>query len=196
MKRVALYARVSTRTQSPALQLDGLRGLASQRGWSVVDEYLDQGVSGTKAERPALDRLMADVHRGAVDVVAVWKFDRFARSTRHLVTALNDFRECNVEFVSVQDGIDTSTAAGRMVFGVIAAMAEFERELIVERVRAGLAEAKRKGRVGGRPRIAVDLAQAQALRAQGVPQREVARRLRVTDTTLRRALRQHVPSQG
>lgn len=113
--RVALYARVSSREQSPDLQLDALRALAAQRGWRVVAEFVDLGVSGTRARRPALDKLTAGVHRGGVDVVAVWKFDRFARLTQHLITALNEFRARNVEFVSVQDGLDTSTAAGRMV---------------------------------------------------------------------------------
>jgi DNA invertase Pin-like site-specific DNA recombinase len=187
-QRVALYARVSTRELSPDLQLDALRVLAIQRGWQVVAEYVDQGVSGTRARRPELDRLLRDVHRGAVDVVAVWKFDRFARSTQQLVTALNDFRARNVEFVSVQDGIDTSTAAGRMVFGVIASLAEFERELIVEPVRAGLAAARRRGRRGGRPRGQVDVARARALRAQGRPLRAIAEDLGVGVATLSRAL--------
>jgi len=160
--RVALYARVSTREQSPDLQLDALRALATQRGRRVVAEYVDHAVSGMRAKRPELERLMRDAPRGAVDVVAVWKFDRFARSTQHLVTALNDFRARNVEFVSVQDGIETSTVAGRMVFGVIASLTEFERELIVERVHAGLAAARRRGRRGGRPRVRVDVAKARA----------------------------------
>ena len=190
-QRVALYARVSTRELSPDLQLDALRVLAIQRGWQVVAEYVDQGVSGTRARRPELDRLLRDVHRGAVDVVAVWKFDRFARSTQQLVTALNDFRARNVEFVSVQDGIDTSTAAGRMVFGVIASLAEFERELIVEPVRAGLAAARRRGRRGGRPRGQVDVARARALRAQGRPLRAIAEDLGVGVATLSRALVEH-----
>ncbi len=188
MKRVALYARVSTRDQSPDLQLDALRSLAAQRGWTVAGEYIDHGVSGTRTKRPALDKLMRDVHRGAVDVVAVWKFDRFARSTQHLVTALNDFRTVGVEFVSVQDGIDTSTAAGRMVFGVIASLAEFERELIVERVKAGMAAAHRRGRRAGRPRVRVDVVRARALLAEGVSLRQIAVKLGVGGATVRRAL--------
>jgi DNA invertase Pin-like site-specific DNA recombinase len=187
-RSVALYARVSTREQSPDLQLDSLRALAAQRGWHVQGEYIDHGVSGTRTKRPALDKLTAAVHRGEVHIVAVWKFDRFARSTQHLVTALNDFRARNVEFVSVQDGIDTSTAAGRMVFGVIASLAEFERELIVERVRAGLAAARRRGRRGGRPRVRVDVHKAEAMRAAGKPLRAIALGLGVGVATLQRAL--------
>lgn len=188
MKRVGLYARVSTRDQSTDMQLDALRSLAVQRGWTVAGEYVDHGISGSRVKRPALDRLMADVHAGRVDVVAVWKFDRFARSTQHLVTALNDFRSRNVEFISVQDGIDTSTAAGRMVFGVIASLAEFERELIRERVVAGLAAARRRGRRGGRPRVSVDVARARDLRVQGWPLRAIAAELGVGVATLSRAL--------
>jgi DNA invertase Pin-like site-specific DNA recombinase len=186
-RRVALYARVSTRDQSPDLQLDALRALAAQRGWTIVGEYVDHGVSGRKVKRPELDRMMQDVHAGRVDVVAVWKFDRFARSTQHLVTALNDFRARNVEFVSVQDGIDTSTAAGRMVFGVIASLAEFERELIVERVVAGMAAAKRRGRRAGRPHVRVDMAKARALRAAGESWRDIGAKLGVGTNTVRRA---------
>lgn len=191
MKRCALYARVSTRDQSPDLQLDALRALAAQRGWQVVGEYVDHGVSGTKTKRPQLDRMLKAVHAGQVDIVSVWKFDRFARSTAHLVTALNDFGKQGVEFVSVQDGIDTSTAAGRMVFGVIASLAEFERALIVERVNAGLAAARRRGRRGGRPKVRVDIGRALALRAAGEPLRAIAAKLSVSAATVLRALREH-----
>jgi DNA invertase Pin-like site-specific DNA recombinase len=125
-RRVALYARVSTNDQRADLQLHDLRRLAEQRGWKVVGEYIDEGYSGTKDRRPALDKLMADSRKGRFDVVAVWRFDRWARSVRHLVVTLDDFRERGIDFVSVNDGIDTSTAAGRMVFAVIAAMAAYE----------------------------------------------------------------------
>lgn len=191
-KRVALYARVSTlKGQSTDLQLDALRALCAQRQWTLAAEYVDHGVSGSKTSRPALDRMMQDVHAGKVDVVAVWKFDRFARSQQHLVTALNDFRVRGVEFVSVQEGIDTSTIAGRMVYGVIASMAEFERELIRERVVAGLAAAKRRGRKGGRPRVRVDIGRALELHAKGFSVRATASELGIGVATLVRALAAH-----
>lgn len=188
VRRVAFYARVSTADQSPDLQLDALRALATQRGWRLVGEYVDHGISGAKARRPELDKLMKAVHKGQVDIVAVWKFDRFARSTQHLIAALNDFRAQEVEFCSVQDGIDTSTAAGRMVFGVIASLAEFERELIRERTRAGMAAAKRRGRHVGRPKARVDLTHALALRAEGKPIPDIARTLGIGVSTLYKAL--------
>jgi len=144
-KNVALYARTSTHDQNPGMQIDELRRVAGQRGWQVVGEYVDAGHSGAKDRRPELDRMMGDVHRGKVDTVMVWKFDRFARSVRHLVSALEDFRARNVDFVSVTDGIDTSTPAGRFTFHVISAVAELEREMIRERTRCGIAAARRRG---------------------------------------------------
>lgn len=121
-KRVALYGRISTSDQRADLQLDGLHKLAAQRGWVVAGEYIDEGVSGTKDRRPQLDRLMQDARKGRFNVVAVWRFDRFARSIRHLVTALDEFRSLGIDFASCSDPIDTSTATGRMMFAVIAAM--------------------------------------------------------------------------
>jgi DNA invertase Pin-like site-specific DNA recombinase len=150
--RVALYGRVSTADQRADLQLDALRALAAQRQWTVHEEYCDAGYSGTKDRRPALDRLMADARRGKFGVVAVWRFDRFGRSLRHLVTALDEFRDLGIQFVSTQDAIDTATPSGRMMYGVIAAMSQFEAELIRERTVAGLAAARRRGvRLGRRP---------------------------------------------
>lgn len=121
MSRVASYARVSTRDQHCEMQLHGLRQMSAQRGWTVVGEFVDVGVSGSKDRRPELDKLTKAVNRGRVDVVAVWRFDRFARSVRHLVLALDEFRAKGVDFVSKEDGIDTSTPAGRFTFHVIPA---------------------------------------------------------------------------
>ena len=192
-KRVALYARTSTvREQNPQVQIDELRRVARQRGWEIVGEYVDHGYSGAKDRRPELDRLMADVGRGKIDIVCVWRFDRFARSVRHLVTALDDFRAHGIDFVSVNDAIDTSTPTGRFTFQVIAAVAELEREIIRERVRAGLQAAIRNGQRVGRPPRNVDIDKARVLRAEGKSLRQAAAILGVGAATLHRAL--HVAS--
>jgi DNA invertase Pin-like site-specific DNA recombinase len=187
--RVALYARVSTTDQKADLQLDGLRQLAEQRGWTIVEEYVDHGVSGTKDRRPALDKLMADARRARFSVAAVWRFDRFGRSLRHLVTALDEFRDLGVQFVSMQDAIDTGTASGRMLYGVIGAMSQFEAELIRERTIAGLAAAKRRGVHLGRRRVRFDLDKAVKLRGQGQSYERVAAAPGVSVGTIHTALR-------
>src|SRR6266568_654869 len=186
--RVALYARTSTsRDQNPAMQLEDLRRLAQQRGWEIVGEFVDVGYSGSKDRRPELDRMMGEIGRGKIDVVAVWRFDRFARSVRHLVVALEDFRARGIDFISASDGIDTSTPAGRFTFHVIGAVAELEREIIRERTRAGLASARRRGVRIGRPSVVVDLARARMLREQGTSLRKVAQELGIGAATLCRA---------
>ena len=192
--RVAIYARTSTaREQNPAMQLDELRRMAEQRGWTIVGEYVDRGVSGAKDRRPELDRLMADVRRGGANapgIVAVWRFDRFARSVRHLVNALDEFNTRGVEFVSLQDGIDTSTHVGRFTFHIVAAVAQLERELIRGRVQAGVDAARRRGARLGRPRVRIDLDRARALLAEpGASVRKVARALGCGASTLAKALK-------
>ncbi len=179
-KKCAIYARVSTSDQKADLQLDGLRKLAEVRGWKVVGEYVDEGYSGTKDRRPALDRLMADAHLGKFGTVAVWRFDRFARSVRHLVVTLDDFRSKGIDFVSLNDQIDTSTPTGRMMFAVIAAMAQFEAEVIRERTIAGLAAARRRGVRLGRKPVAFDVERARELRASGRSFRMIAAELGVS----------------
>jgi DNA invertase Pin-like site-specific DNA recombinase len=188
--RVVLYARTSTiRDQNPRMQVDALRQLAEQRGWTIVHEYIDAGHSGSKDRRPQLDALMRHVHRGGVDVVLVWRFDRFARSVRHLVMALEEFRSRGVDFVSMQDSIDTSTPTGRFTFAVIAAVAELEREIIRERTKCGLEAARRRGAKIGRPRVRVDVEEAQRLVDSGLSVRKVAHRMKCGASTLTRALR-------
>lgn len=154
--KAALYARVSTRDQDPAMQLTDLRRLAEARGWTVEEEYVDHGYSGAKDRRPALDRLMAHARQRKLDVVCCWRFDRMARSVRHLVGLLDEFRALGVDFVSHQEAIDTSTPAGKVLFTVIAAFSEFERAILGERVRAGLAKARALGVRLGRPPKEVD----------------------------------------
>ena len=149
--RTATYARVSTAEQSPGLQHDGLRAFAERAGLDVVASYTDVAVSGRKEGRPDLDRLMSSARRRELDCVLVWKFDRFARSVSHLVRALDEFDHLGVRFVSVQDNVDTTSPMGRAMFAVIGAMAELESALIAERVQAGMAAAKDRGRHVGRP---------------------------------------------
>ena len=157
--RTATYARVSTADQSPDLQHDGLRAFAERAGLSVVAAYTDVAVSGRKEGRPDLDRLMASARKRELDCVLVWKFDRFARSVSHLVRALDEFDHLGVRFVSVQDNVDTTSPMGRAMFAVIGAMAELESALIAERVQAGMAAAKARGRHVGRPATDGDVVQ-------------------------------------
>ena len=173
-RRVVLYGRVSTSLkQSPEMQMRELREYCGNRGWKVSGVFVDSGVSGSKDSRPQLDRLMADAHRRRFDIVAVWKFDRFARSVSHLLRALEIFRSLGIEFVSLSEQVDTSTPTGKMVFTVLGAVAELERSLIGERVRAGLRNAKSKGKRLGRPPL-------RELRAVEIRQLRKARRLGVS----------------
>jgi DNA invertase Pin-like site-specific DNA recombinase len=190
MMRVAIYARVSTSNngQDPTMQTRELCEYAKRRGWTVAAEYVDVGISGTKEKREALDRLMADAHRRKFDVVAVWKFDRFARSVSHLLRALDTFRVLGIEFVSLSESLDTATPAGRMVFTVLGAVAELERSLIVERVRAGLRNAKAKGKHLGRPRVIVDARRIAVLRKSGASWATICRETGLSKGTAQRAL--------
>ena len=157
MKRCILYMRVSTVDQHPETQMHDLRGLAAQRGFEIVAEYTDR-ISGTKAKRPGLDKLLADARRGKVDVVMVWAFDRLARSVRHFLEVLDELNQLNVEFVSFRENVDTGGALGRALVVIIGAIAELERSLIVERVRAGMRRAKLEGRQIGRTPLEVNRA--------------------------------------
>jgi DNA invertase Pin-like site-specific DNA recombinase len=191
--RVALYARVSTlHNQNPEMQLAELREYGARRGWEIISEYVDEGVSGSRERRPQLDRLMADAHRRKFDLIAVWKIDRFGRSLKHLVNALADLDSLGVAFVSLRDNIDLSTPSGRLMFQIIGAMAEFERSLIQERVRAGLRNAKARGVRLGRPCRVVDAAEIARLRASGASWREISQQMRIGIGTAVRALRQVV----
>jgi len=154
-KRTALYLRVSTADQKPDLQFDGLRAYAERAGLDIVREYLDVAVSGRKQGRPQLDALMQAARDYAFDCVLVWKFDRFARSTKHLLTALEEFDHLGIRFVSIQDQIDTTSPMGKAMFKLIGAMAELESSLISERVTAGMKAAKARGKHLGRPRTPV-----------------------------------------
>lgn len=156
MKRAALYIRVSTIDQHPETQGIDLRQFAAQRGYEIVEEYLDHGVSGTRVRRPALDQLLKDAHRHRFDTVLVWSCDRLARSTKHFLTVLDELGELGIQFISQREAIDTDGPLGRAIVVIISAIAELERSLIVERVRAGMRRAKLEGRRIGRAPLDVD----------------------------------------
>jgi DNA invertase Pin-like site-specific DNA recombinase len=186
-KRVALYIRVSTGEQNADLQVNELTDYAAFRKWEIVEPYTDK-MSGAKDRRPALDRLMADAKRGKFDVVAVWRFDRFARSTSHLLRALEEFAALGIDFVSLKESIDTSTPTGKMIFTVLAAVAELERSTIRERVIAGQKAAKRRGVRFGRPTVDVDTALVGKLRKQGLSWRDISAEVGVPKDTLIRSV--------
>ncbi len=193
-KTVAVYARVSTLDQNCDVQLADLRRYASQR-FSRSYEYVDQGVSGTQRRRPALDALMKDARKRMFDVALVWKFDRFARSLKHLMDSLEEFGVLGIDFVSYTEGVDTTTPTGQLLFHIVGAVAQFERDLIAERVRAGLTHARAVGKHIGRPRAEVDIEQVAKLRGQSVSLRNIARTLGIPVSRVRRALSRAVASE-
>ena len=189
MKRAGIYARVSTNNgQDPEVQLAEIRQFCKRRDWTTVQEYVDKGISGSKEHRPALDKLLADCRKRAVDCVVVYRYDRFARSLRQLVNALEEFRALGIDFVSLHEGVDTSTPNGRLVFGIFASIAEFERELIRDRVKSGLALAKSRGKRLGRPRVNVDRLGIATLRNEGRSWAEICDVLRISKGTAQRAV--------
>jgi len=195
MPRVALYARVSTTEQHPEIQLHALRAYATARGLEVAQEYVDHGVSGATARRVALDRLLADARRRRFDVLAVVKLDRLARSVRHLTTLAADFEALGVDLVVLDQAIDTSTPSGRLLFTVLAGIAEFERDLIRERTVAGMQAARRRGVRFGRPEVLDRDQHARLVRLHrlGHSQRAIARLLGVSQPTVGRALARLLP---
>lgn len=195
--RAALYGRVSTvgHGQNVDMQLDELRRVAGQRGWQVVDEYVDDGVSGSQESRPGLDRMLDDARKGKLDVIVVWKLDRLGRSLKNLLSILDDISRVGVQFLSLRDsGIDTTSPSGRLLLHLLGAFAEFERAMIQERVLAGVRRAQMAGKHCGRPRVDIDLRAATILLGQGHSLREVAEMLRVPRTSLRRRLLEEAES--
>jgi len=184
LKRIAIYARVSTTDQSTDSQLLDLRRYVSERDWNIFKEYSDNGISGTKDSRPALNELMNDAKKRRFHVVLVWRFDRFARSTKHLILALEEFKNLGIDFVSYQENIDTSSPLGSAIFTIISAVAQLERDIIAERVKAGLRRAKENGKRLGRPRLSIDLEKIQKLRSQGLSLRAIAKVTGISRTTV------------
>jgi DNA invertase Pin-like site-specific DNA recombinase len=186
--RVGIYARVSTKDQSCELQLRDLRAYCAARQFVVAREYVDEGVSGNLASRPQLDELMGDARKRKLDVVIVWRFDRLARNTRCLLLALEEFRTLGVQFISHQENIDTGTPLGQAIFTIISAVAQLERDLICERVNAGIRNARAKGKRLGRPRQYADLDRLSEMRASGMSLRQIAKEVRLGYGTVRSRL--------
>jgi DNA invertase Pin-like site-specific DNA recombinase len=187
--RIALYARVSTKDQSCELQLRDLRTYCGARGFEPAREYIDVGQSGAKESRPELNKLMEDARKRRFDAIVVWRFDRFARSTKHLLLALEEFRSLGVQFISYQENMDTSSPLGQALFTIVSAVAQLERDLIRERVSAGIRNARENGTRLGRPRRSVNQEELSRLRSEGASLRQIAKELGVGYGTVRLRLR-------
>jgi len=187
--RIAIYARVSTKDHSCELQVRDLRAYCAARGFDLVREYVDVGQSGAKDSRPELNKLMDDARKRQFDAIIVWRFDRFARSTKHLLTALEEFRSLGIQFISYQENIDTCSALGQALFTIVSAVAQLERDLIRERVSAGIRNARANGKKLGRPKSEVDRERILELKAQGQSLRQIAATLGVGYGTVRARLR-------
>jgi DNA invertase Pin-like site-specific DNA recombinase len=186
--RIAIYARVSTKDQSCDLQLRDLRAYCAARQLQLVGEFVDVGQSGTKDSRPQLNELMAEARKRKLDAIVVWRFDRFARSTKHLLLALEEFRSIGVQFISYQENIDTGTPLGQAIFTIVSAVAQLERDLICERVNAGIRNARARGKRLGRPRQYFDVERAIEMQAAGVSLRKIAAELGIGYGTVRERL--------
>src|SRR5712671_6667929 len=186
--RIALYARVSTKDQSCELQLRDLRTYCAARGFEPAREYIDVGHSGAKESRPELNKLMEDARKRRFDAIVVWRFDRFARSTKHLLLALEEFRSLGIQFISYQENMDTSSPLGQALFTIVAAVAQLERDLIRERVSAGIRNARANGKEFGRPESGVDRERIMELNAEGQSLRQIAAKLEVGYGTVRARL--------
>jgi DNA invertase Pin-like site-specific DNA recombinase len=193
MQRVALYMRVSTLDQHPETQLLDLRQLAAQHGYQVVQEFTDR-ISGAKARRPGLDQMMADARHGRFDVVMVWASDRIARSVKHFLDVLDELNRLNIEYVSYRENIDTAGPLGRAIVVIVGAIAELERSLIIERVRAGMRRARLEGQHIGRQPLQLDHEAIQQDRCQGQSIRQIAKGHRISTATVQRVLRRHAPT--
>ena len=194
MKRAALYLRVSTVDQHPESQLHDLRQLAAQRGLEIVREYTDK-ISGTKSRRPGLDELLHDARHRRVDVLLVWAFDRIGRSTRHVLEVLDELNHLQVEFISFRENIDTGGPLGRALIIIIGAIAELERNLIIERVRAGMRRAKLEGRHIGRQPLSIDRQAVKRDRASGLSLTEISKSHNISRATVCRVLKEDAHEQ-
>jgi DNA invertase Pin-like site-specific DNA recombinase len=188
-KKVAIYVRVSTKDQSVGMQLNDLERYTKERELNIFKVYEDNGVSGTKETRPALGQLMDDARKRKFDIVLVWRFDRFARSTKHLVNALYEFRNLGIDFISYQENIDTSSPLGEAIFTIISAMSKLERDIIAERVKGGLRKARANGITLGRPNSVIDMDKLIKYKEQGMSIREIAKELGLSRGKVERTLK-------
>ena len=188
-KKVAVYVRVSTKDQSVDMQLNDLERYSRERGLNVFKVYEDSGISGTKETRPALSELMSDAKKKKFDMVLVWRFDRFARSTKHLVNSLHEFRHLGIDFISFQENIDTSSPLGEAIFTIISAMSTLERDIIAERVKGGLRKARDKGKQLGRPNNDIDVNKVIEYKEQGMSIRDIAKSLKLSRGKVERTLK-------
>lgn len=195
MKRCALYLRVSTLDQHPETQLYDLQQMAKQRGYEIVATYEDR-ISGAKARRPGLDQMLFDAKRGHFDVVMVWAFDRMARSVKHFLDVLEDLTRLNIEFISFRENIDTGGPLGRAIVIIVGAIAELERNLIIERVRSGMRRARLEGQRIGRPRVQVDEHAIRRHRAYGQSLSQIAKTFNVSKATVARVLKANTSQLG
>ncbi len=186
--RIAIYARVSTKDQSCELQVRDLRAYCVARGFNLVREYVDVGQSGAKDSRPELNKLMDDARKRQFDAIIVWRFDRFARSTKHLLLALEEFRSLGIQFISYNENLDTSSPLGQALFTIVSAVAQLERDLIRERVTAGIRNAQANGKKLGRPMRTVDPDRILQMRAEGQTLEQIAENLGVGYGTVRARL--------
>ncbi len=189
VKKVAVYVRVSTKDQSVDMQLNDLERYSKERRLSIFNVYKDNGVSGTKETRPALSELMNDAKKRKFDTVLVWRFDRFARSTKHLVTALYEFRNLGIDFISYQENIDTSSPLGEAIFTIISVMSKLECDIIAERVKGGLRKAKANGKRLGRPKSEIDIDKLAEFRKQNMSIRKIASEMKLSKGTIEKALK-------
>lgn len=187
-KRAAIYARVSTDDQDAGVQVNQLRDYVSARGWAAAVEFVDQGVSGAKDSRPGLNALLAQVRKRQVDVVVIWALDRLGRSLPHLLRLAEEFAAVGVDLAVFTQPIDTTSPTGKLTFAILGAVAEFEREIIKSRVRAGIAKARKDGKKLGRPRAQVERTTVEKLRAGGMSVREIAAHTGVSKSVVARLL--------
>ena len=190
MKKVACYCRVSTNDQNVNSQLNAIKTYCQSQGWELAKIYKDEGISGAKDKRPALDELKSAIgrQRRGFSAVVVYKFDRMARSTSHLLECLEMFRRNQVDFISISEQVDSNSSAGKLLFVLLAGIAEFERNLIAERVQTGLKRVRMEGKILGRPRVGFDVGEAMKLRNEGWSLRSIGERLQVSYSTINRTL--------